>query len=77
MWWTHEEGFELAGEGVQEEVAQGIVCSDEEGFAVIAEFEFRPVARGTIGSDGGGHNGGQVVEGAEVEGREGGFIVVS
>ena len=67
---AEEKGFEGAVEGVEEEMTRGGVCGDEEGFAVVAEFEFRPV-----GGWGGG--GGGVGESAEVEGCEGGFVVVA
>ena len=67
---AEQKGFEGAVEGVEEEVAGGGVGGDEEGFAVVAEFEFCPV---------GGAGGGLVVGGgecAEVEGCEGRFVVV-
>ena len=77
LWRADEEGFEVAGEGVEEEVAEGVISSDEEGFAVVAELQFRPIARGAVCRHRRGHDGWELVEGAEVEGREGGFIVVS
>lgn len=41
---AREEGFDVAGEGVEEEVAGRGVGADEEGFAVVGEVEFGPVA---------------------------------
>ena len=68
-------GFYVAGEGVEEEVPCWGIRADEEGFAVVGEFEFGPVA-------GGGRWVGVVVGGVgaaeeEVEGGEGGFVVVA
>lgn len=73
-----EEGFDVAGEGVEEEVARGGVGADEEGFAVVGEVQFRPVA--VVGGVGAalGEGGGEGVFGlVQVEGGEGGFVVVA
>ena len=73
-----EEGFDVAGEGVEQEVARGGVGADEQGFAVVGEVEFRPVAVvGHVGAAGGEGGGEGVFGPAQVEGREGGFVVVA
>lgn len=62
-------GAEGAVEGVEEEVAGcGVVGREEEGFAVVGEVEFSPVRAEEV-------RGGHVS--SEVEGREGGFVVVA
>ena len=61
---------EGAVEGVEEEVALWVVGSEEEGFAVVGEFEACPVGFRSL------HLLGGEVR-AHVEGREGGFVVVS
>lgn len=73
-----EVGEEVAGEGVEEEVAGGEGSADEEGFAVVAEFEFGPVfGDGVLGCLGGEGGPVQGFEAARVEGSEGGFVVVA
>lgn len=42
VWGAGAEGFEGAFEGVEEDVALRVVAADEEPFAVVGEFEFRP-----------------------------------
>ena len=71
FWGAGEEGFDDAGEGVEEEMGGVGGCGGkEEGFAVVGEGEGGPGA----GLGGGGGGG---VEVAEVESGEGGFVVVS
>ena len=61
---------EGALEGVEEEMSLRVVRSEEEGLAIVGEFEARPVWFRAL------HLlGGEV--GAHVEGCEGGFVVVS
>lgn len=61
-------GFEVAFEGVEEDVALWGRGGEEEGFSVVGEFEFGPCW--------GGGGGGGGVDAAEIEGGEGGFVVV-
>lgn len=72
-----EVGEEVAGEGVEEEVAGWEGGADEEGFAVVAEFEFGPVFRdGVLVCLRGEWRAVQGLKAAGVEGGEGGFVVV-
>lgn len=76
--WKGEVGEEVAGEGVEEKVAGGERGADEEGFAVVAEFKFRPVfGDGVLGCLGGKGGPVQGFEAAGVKGGEGGFVVVA
>lgn len=68
-WPTGAKGLEVAGEGVEEEVA-GPVGAEEDRLAVVRELKPSPVA-----SDGG--RGESQLVGAEVESSEGGLIVVA
>lgn len=60
----------MAFEGVKEDVARGGGGGEEEGFAVVGEFEFGPCRwLGRVGDLG--------RKVAQVEGGKGGFVVVS
>ena len=60
---SREDSFHVAREGVQQQVPGCAVAADEQRFAVVGEFELGPVAWG--------------VRAQQVEGREGGFVVVA
>ena len=63
---TGAEGLETAFEGVEDDMPLRRGCGEQERFAVVGEFELCPRRRG-----------GRGIDAPEVEGGEGGFVVVT